>query len=483
MGHTTSSSLQQVQKQSQVQVMAPQLRQSLKILQVPMMELRDTIVEELQMNPTLEELPTTSESIEASIDVQQDTQNKELEFSEYDINKIAELNEDWREYYALESSQRVHSSELEKRRQYLFDSLVSQTSLQEHLMRQAELAECSASELKVMQYVIGSLDDHGFLTVSEDEVVKSTGQALKVVKSVMQMLKTFDPLGIGSSNLQECLLTQLKQAGHKNSLAEKIISKHYQLLLRRRISDIARLTETSTSEVEEALGIIAKLDPAPGRKFSDDINHEIVPDVIVERDGEKWQVILNNDYIPNLGISAVYKQMIMDGNLGSKEKEYLQDKIRSGRFLIQAIEQRQQTLEKIVHALLDKQKDFFENGPSALKPLVMKVIADIVGVHETTISRAVANKYIRTPHGLFELRYFFTSGYTSNEGIEVANTSIKDRISKILESENPMKPLSDQDIAKILGEENMKIARRTVAKYREELGILPTHLRRRYNSD
>jgi len=234
-------------------------------------------------------------------------------------------------------------------------------------------------------------------------------------------------------------------------------------------------------EVQEAIEEISNLDPAPGRKFADDTNQIVTADVEIYYDDGDWVVSLNNEYIPKLRISNVYKDIIAKGKVTKHEKEYIQEKMRSGKFLISSIEQRQQTIEKISKAILKFQIDFFEEGVSKLHPLTMTQVAEFVGVHETTVSRAIAGKYVKTPHGLFTLKYFFTPGYKSGEGESLSNTTIKDMIANIINEEDTAKPLSDQAVVNILKDKGIKIARRTVAKYREELGILPTNLRRRYN--
>lgn len=481
-----SQGLQQVQKQAQSLVLAPQLRQSLKILQAPTLELRNAILEELQVNPTLEELGSDGVSLEqqsadpAEADDNGEADKEEMNLSDDDYSILNKMSEDYREYFAQENASRTHTSEDAERRQHFFDSLVSETSLQEYLLRQADLVELNKIERAAMEYLVGSLDDRGFLTSSVSDIALMADLPLKVVQNVAEVLKHFDPPGIGAIDLQDCLLTQLRLTGRGGSLAARIVREHFDMLLRRRIPEIARNVSVPITDVQDALEEVAALDPAPGRKFSEDNNRVIMPDVKVRRDGDEWVVTLNNEYIPRLRISGTYKDIIARGQLKSKDREYIREKIRSGKFLINSIEQRQQTIERITNEILKYQRDFFEEGVSRLKPLTMNQIALEVGVHETTISRAIANKYIDTPHGIFDFKYFFTPGYTSADGSSVSNKSIKDRIATIIESENPSKPLSDQDVVKILAEKDVKIARRTVAKYREELGILPTNLRRRY---
>lgn len=484
--------LHQVQKQSQSLVLAPQLRQSLKILQVPTLELRNAILEELQANPTLEELPMEGVSLEEQVrdssggesegtDESNAEGSQEMDLSEDDYSKLNKLSEDFKDYLSPENNAQPYTTQDAERRQHLFDSLVSETSLQEHLMGQADMIELSELERKAIDYLIGSLDDRGFLTMSLSDAALMGGLPLKAMQQASESLKSFDPPGIGAQDLKDCLMIQLKLMGNEEGLATKIIKKEYDLLLRRRIPDISRKLGASLKEVQNAIEEISKLNPAPGRKFSDDSNRVVVPDVRVEKDDGEWIIHLNNDYVPRLRISQAYKDLIAKGATSSKDREYLREKMRSGKFIISSIEQRQQTIERITREILKFQKDFFEEGVSKLRPLTMNQVAEIVGVHETTVSRAIANKYIETPHGVFDLKYFFTPGFKSEDGESLSNTSIKERIAQIIEDENPAKPFSDNKIVQILAEKEVKIARRTVAKYREELGILPTNLRRRYN--
>ncbi len=474
-------------------VLAPQLRQSLKILQVPAQELRSTILEELQTNPLLEELPIEGISIETTSPQSPDSNgetvssdgsengSEELRFKD-DFEVFAKLDEDWRDYFSQASGQQVYTSEDAERRQHFFDSLVSETSLQEHLMRQAELSEASPEEMEAMPFLIGSLDRRGFLTNSLSDIALLSKIPLHIIQGAHRILLTFEPHGIGCSDLKESLLHQLRLKGREKSLAYEVIRDHFKLLLRRRIPEIARKTSSTLYETQTAFEEIATLDPAPASEFSEDTNRVVIPDARVFKGENGWEVSLNSELIPRLRISSAYKEMLAKGQIPAKEKAYIQDKMRSGRFLMSSIEQRQQTIERITRQLLEFQMEFFENGIASLKPLTMSQVADKVGVHETTVSRAIANKYLETPHGIFEYKYFFTPGLHSNDGESVSNKSVKESIALIIEAEDPAKPLSDQEIVGILGEKGVRIARRTVAKYREEMGILPTNLRRRYRN-
>ncbi len=490
-GHGFSQDLRQ--RQTQSLVLAPQLRQSLKILQVAALDLRSVIQEELQNNPTLEEMPMegvsldkeqTDKANEVGENGSSETpeQHEEMDFSnsskEFEI--LSKLNEDWRDHMAQAGGSQPYTSEDAEKRQHFFDSLVSETSLQEHLMQQADLADLPPKVLEAMRYLVGSLDDRGFLTQTAADIALQTSLPLDVVQQAIKLLKNFEPAGIGCQNIAESLLQQLIAKGRSDSLAARILRDHFTLLSRRRIPEIARKLGSHMDDVQVAIEEIGTLDPAPGRRFADDNNRVVVPDVTVEKDGQEWKIILNNDYIPRLRISNTYRELIAKGSLSKQEREYLRERMRSGKFLINSIEQRQQTIERITREVIKVQTDFFEKGVSRLRPLTMTQIADVVGVHETTVSRAIANKFIHTPHGVFDFKYFFTPGYQADNGASVSNTSVKDMINDLIAGEDRSHPLSDQEIVGKLQERGINIARRTVAKYREELGLLPSNLRRDY---
>jgi RNA polymerase sigma-54 factor len=494
------------QRQTQSLVLAPQLRQSLKILQVAALDLRSVIQEELQSNPTLEELPMEGVSLDkpaddgssdgeadghdvnhaadaspASDHSDAEPKRDEMDFSkdkEFEI--LGKLDEDWRDHMASVGGAQPYTSEDAERRQHFFDSLVSETSLQEHLMQQAELADLSPQALEAMKHLVGSLDDRGFLTQTPSDVALQTGLPLAAVQEALKVLKSFDPAGIGATDLADCLLAQLIAKGRGSSLSGRIIRDHFELLTRRRIPELARKLGVDADDVQSAIEEIGKLDPAPGRRFAEDSNRVVVPDVTVEKDGDEWKIHLNSDYIPRLRISSTYRDLIAKGTLSKDERDYLRERMRSGKFLIDSIEQRQRTIERITREIINAQKEFFEHGVSHLKPLTMTQIAEVVGVHETTVSRAIANKYIRTPHGVFDFKYFFTPGYQAESGAAVSNTSVKEMIADLINMEDKSAPLSDQELVAKLQEKGITIARRTVAKYREELGILPSNLRRDY---
>ncbi len=474
------------QRQTQQLMLAPQMRQSLKILQVAALDLRATIQEELQANPTLEEMPMDDVSLEKTAPntdegaAPDDDPRAEMDFGK-DFQMLEKIGQDWRDHMSDTGGVRQSSSEEEERRQHFYDSLTTETSLQQHLMQQAELADCPPQVLEALRYLVGSLDDRGYLTSTLADVALLSTLPLETIQAASKLLKSFDPPGIGAENLGDCLLTQLQHQGRGKSVAARIVRDHFDLLVRRRIPDLSRKMGLSPEIIQEAVEIIGTLDPAPGRRFADDSNRVVVADVSVEKDNGEWVVMLNQDYIPRLRLSSTYKDLIAKGRLSKQEGDYLREKLRSGKFIINAIEQRQRTIERITREIIKHQHEFFEEGVSKLKPLTMTQIADIIGVHETTVSRALANKYIKTPHGVFEMKFFFTSGYQSQAGEAVANTSVKEMIADIIAGEDPGAPRSDQEIVGLLDEKGLKIARRTVAKYREELGLLPSNLRRRYD--
>lgn len=489
------------QRQTQSLVLAPQLRQSLKILQVAALDLRSVIQEELEANPTLEDISSETDSLDAAAESPPDAPTsgedegadaspppaedspgdapESLDFSK-EFEVLAKLGEDWRDYLAEGSGNQPFTSEDAERRQHFFDSLVSETSLQEHLLRQADMLEVTPEVQEALRHLVGGLDERGFLTQTPSEAALQAGLPLAAAQEAARLLKTFDPIGIGALNLGESLLLQLQNKGRGESLAARIVRDHFTLLTRRRIPEIARKTGADMDEVQEAIEDIGRLDPAPGRKFADDNNRVVVPDVVVEKDEDEWKIILNNDYIPRLRISNTYKEMIARGTLSKQERDYLSERMRSGKFIINSIEQRQQTIERITREILKVQRDFFEEGVHKLRPLTMTQIADVVGVHETTVSRAIANKYIRTPHGVFDMKFFFTPGYENSTGESVSNKSVKEMINELILLEDRSQPLSDQELVAKLQSKGIKIARRTVAKYREELGLLPSNLRRDY---
>ena len=480
----STQGLQQAQKQSQTLVVGAQLQNAFKILQAPAIELRTSILQELQTNPLLEELSGNDASIEEyqeAINANDLNQDEEMKFDPEDFSAMDRISDDLREHYALENTGQSHTSENEEHREHFMNSLTKDVSLQQHLLEQANLVDCSENKYEALLYLIGNLDDRGFLTEPVSEIVKITQIPSDLVESALDTLKSFEPPGVGAKDLQDCMIIQLDLLGLGDSLAAKILRDHFDLLLRRQISKLAGKLNVTADKVQKAMSTITTLDPAPGRRFSSDNNTTIEADVIVYKDEyENWQNELNNEYTPRLRINNTYKNLLAKGTLSKKERSFMMEQMRSGKFLISSIEQRQQTIRRITEEILNLQREFFEDGIKKLHPMIMRDVARNIGIHETTVGRAVANKYIRTPHGLFAFKTFFSAGYATDSDESVSSNAVKDTIKEIIEREDTNKPFGDQAITDILKEKNIKIARRTVAKYREELGIPPKHMRRSY---
>jgi RNA polymerase sigma-54 factor len=464
--------MQQIQTLSMQQVLAPQLQQSLQILQVPMLELRNLIQQEMQTNPVLEE---ETPDVEPTLDAKTEAENFDEEFE-----RLAKLDDEWRDYMAQSSSYSGRSQEDDDRRQHFFDSIVGHETLQQHLFEQMNSGDILLEDRKTAELIIGNIDDMGFLQTSPEDMSKNSGVAVEDLQRVLEVIQTFHPVGVGSRDLRECLLIQLHRLGKEHSLEYRIVDRHLDDLGKKRFPEIARRLGTTTDQVQKCANFIATLDPKPGQIFTADPNNYVLPDVFVEKIGGEYIISLNGDQIPHLRISNTYKDLMSTEKGGNDVREYIRDKIRSGKFLIKSIHQRQQTISNISHEILKRQLEFMERGSSALRPMTMVQIADVVGVHETTVSRAISGKYMATPQGVYEMKYFFTPGYQTADGTSMSNTSVKESIAALVGKEDAKKPLSDKEIVDILSKDGIPIARRTVAKYRSELNILPSNMRKSY---
>ncbi len=471
--------MQQSQSLALQQILAPQLQQSLLILQTPLLELRNLVQQEMETNPVLEELPD-----EPSIDGPNGAEPSADNNFKEEFEKLASLDEEWRDYMAQSASYSSEgfrgSQEAQDKRQFFFDSIAVQETLQQNLVSQLNQTALNSDDRKTAELIIGNIDDNGFLQSTPEEMALSSGVPNEDFEKMLALIQGFYPPGVGGRDLRECLLIQLQREGRESGIEYKIVSEHMEDLGKRRFPEIARRMGISVEEVQEAANNIARLNPRPGQVFAAAPQNYVLPDVTVEKVDGDYQIILNNEQIPHLRISNTYKDIIAQDNNGSEVKDYIRDKIRSGKFLIRSIHQRQQTISNIAHQIVSRQRDFFEHGPSHLKPMTMGEIADAVGVHETTVSRAVSGKYMATPQGIFEMKYFFTPGYQTSTGESMSNTSVKEAILDLVKHEDGNAPLSDQEIVEILSQRGIPIARRTVAKYRTELNILPSHMRRKY---
>jgi RNA polymerase sigma-54 factor len=457
------------------QVLAPQLQQSLLILQAPLLELRNLVQQEMETNPVLEDLPN-----EPSPDGPNGAEASSNDNFKDEFDKLARLDEEWRDYMAQSSSYSGRSREAKDKRQFFFDSIATEETLQQHLMGQLNQTALTANDRKTAEIIIGNIDDNGFLQSSPEEMSLTSGIPKEDFEKMLTLVQSFYPPGVGARDLRECLLIQLQREGKQSSFEYEIISEYMEDLGKRRFPEIARRMNISVEQVQKGANNIARLNPRPGQAFCAAPQNYVLPDVTVEKVDGDYQIILNNEQIPHLRISNTYKDIIAQDNNGSEVKDYVRDKIRSGKFLIRSIHQRQQTISNIAHQIVSRQRDFFERGTSQLKPMTMGEVADAVGVHETTVSRAVSGKYMATPQGIFEMKYFFTPGYQTATGESMSNTSVKEAVLGLVKHEAGNAPLSDQEIVEILSERGIPIARRTVAKYRTELNILPSNMRRKY---
>ncbi len=465
------------QTQTQKLAIGPQMQQSLQILQAPTLELRQIIQQEIEINPVLE-----LESPEVSLDeaVPDDPDSRE-ERDELDV--ISQMDEEWREYWAQSRMQSGNrTSEEQERWQFLMDSIVAPTTLQEHLISQLRTAEnADAALIKETEFLIGSLDDRGFLNTPVEELSLQHGIPLDDLQRAKNLLTTFDPVGVGADDLRECLLIQLERLGKRQSLAYRLVDMHLDDLANKRYPVLSRKLGVPMDQISRAADFISTLDPRPASRFTASTNNYVTPDIIVERQGGEWVPVMNNDDLPHLRLSHAYKDMLSQPESSAEVRNYIRDKLRSGKFLIRSIQQRQQTIFKIASQILAHQREFLDKGTGFLRPLNMAQVAEEVGVHETTVSRAIAGKYMATPHGVFELKFFFSHGVKTDSGEDLSNTSVKNAIADLIKSEPKAKPLSDDKLAKILDQQGIKVARRTVAKYREALGILPSHLRKSFS--
>jgi RNA polymerase sigma-54 factor len=472
--------IQQSQNLALQQVLSPQLQQSLLILQTPLLELRNLVQQEMETNPVLEELPD-----EPSSDAQGEAEPSDGDNFKDEFEKLASLDEEWRDYMTQSASSGAdgfrRSREAKDKRQFFFDSIALQETLQQNLLGQLNQSALDASDRKAAELIIGNIDDNGFLQSTPEEMALNSGITKEDFERMLALIQSFYPPGVGARGLRECLLIQLKREEKEDSLEYKIVSEYMEDLGRRRFPEIARRMGISVEDVQTAAENIGRLNPRPGQVFAAAPQNYVLPDVTVEKVNGEYQISLNDEQIPHLRISNLYKDIIASGNTQSGEvKNYIRDKIRSGKFLIRSIHQRQQTISNIAQQIVARQRDFLEHGPSHLKPMTMAEVADAVGVHETTVSRAVSGKYLATPQGTFEMKYFFTPGYQTATGESLSNTSVKEAILDLVKREDGNAPLSDSEIVEILSERGIPIARRTVAKYRTELNILPSHMRRKY---
>ena len=460
-------------------IMTQRLQQALKLLQMPTLELQQALKLELERNPLLEEVDEVEE-VEEIEDVKKETGQEEVEpveASEQEKNQEVDWNELWPDQFEGPSAPRTDDPDAE-----FYERVpVTRQSLGDHLQEQLRMLSLNDDDLAIGEYLIGSIDENGYLQSTVEEVAETFGVAPEKVEDVLAAIQKFEPAGVGARNLQECLWIQLLQRKQENTLAGRMIQEQFENLLSRRFGEIARNLKCTVEDVQAAGDLIATLDPRPGQEIAAEETKYVVPDLIVERIGEDFVVSLNDRNVPRLRISAAYQQMLRDKSAGQNEtRKFIVDKLNSAKWLIQTIEQRRKTMIKVMRRIVEEQREFFERGVEGLRPLTLQQIANQIGMHESTVSRVTTNKYVQTPRGVFELKYFFSSGLATEEGDDVSAKVAKDKILTLINNEDKRDPLSDQRVAEILHEQGLRIARRTVAKYREALRLLPARARRRY---
>ncbi len=473
--------LRQQLKLTQQLIMTPQLQMAIKLLQLSRLELMDAICQEIEENPTLEEFQETVPKEQLEQDPQDQLQatekTKEVSFEEKMSGDI-----DWSNYIDEYNSPGRVRFETEDREAPQYEAFIShKESLSDHLLWQLLMSSPSPEEKRIGSLIIGNLDKDGYLKTSTEELAQQADVEPDDIEEVLFLLQSFDPIGVCARDLTECLLLQCRSLGLENTLVPQIIKNHLNHLENKNYKAICRALKISLEEVIAAVNIITSMEPKPGRQFSVDEPQYITPDIYVYKTEDDYVIMINDDGLPKLRVNSFYKQaMLRNKEIGGNARDYIQDKLRSAAWLIRSIHQRQKTIYKVMESILKYQRDFFDKGIAHLKPMVLRDVAEDIGMHESTISRVTTNKYAYTPQGIFELKYFFNSSIKRVYGEAIASASVQEKIKRLIESEDPRKPYSDSKMAEILKAENIDIARRTVAKYREMMGVLPSNKRKRY---
>lgn len=479
--------LKQELKLTQSLVMTPQLQLAIKLLQLSRLELEELVREEVQANPVLED---TAES--ATPDAQRVEPEKQPEKPEVDWQAYLEERSDYR-------AGGIDFNQKEEEEDFMGNISSSGGSLHDHLMWQLRMNGLPEEEVSVGEFIIGNIDEDGYLRLVDGDamgydeaeeaavtaVSSMTGATPELVKKVLSAIHMFDPVGAGSRNLRECLLLQARNLPVRDTVVEEIISNHLEKLARKNYKAIARAAGVAIEDVYDAVKVINKrLNPSPGAGFGkDDEARAIVPDVYIHKVGDDYVISLNEDGMPKLKISPYYREILKGGGNGGgkvndQAKGYIQDKLRSAVWLIKSVHQRQRTIYRVVECIVRFQREFLDKGLKFLKPLVLKDVAEEIGVHESTVSRVTSNKYVQTPRGIFELKYFFSTGMSNDDGSDVAVEYIKEKIRNIIKNEDVKNPLSDKQIVEFLKESGISVARRTATKYREAMGVLSSSRRK-----
>lgn len=478
------------QRQVQKLILAPALQQAIKLLPLTNLELIEIIDTELSQNPMLEiEEETMEVKSEEEKPQEKSEEEKELEKSD-DIPKSSETEEplkkeeedpDLEAYFQEYFDNSMRSYFIEKREVPDFENFVSKTdSLWDHLEWQSNLTFFDEKDRHVAQHIIGNIDDDGYLVSAIEEIAVAAGVSVEQVREIREKIKRFDPIGIGSMDLKEALLAQMEYFEITDPITRSIVEEHLSLLEKSDFAQLARILNISLSDIKSHIEVIKGLDPAPGRKYSREKTFYVVPDIIVRKEDDELKIILNDEGLPRLKINSFYKKMLAQMSKDDSEaSQFLRDRMKKAFWFLRSLNQRNQTIYKVAKYIVDKQKDFIEKGMEFIKPLTLIELAQEIGVHESTVGRVVANKYIMTSRGVFPLKYFFHKSLSGDFGEEISSLRVKEKIKKLVEQEDKASPLSDIEIEEILARESFKIARRTVAKYRKQLRIPPSHIRKR----
>jgi RNA polymerase sigma-54 factor len=457
-------------------ILTPSLQQAIKLLPMSTLELRDLLTQEMVENPMLEEVPV--EDTQAA--EQQTTEEKpeaKPEAQKTDSWDDADYQYFFGEY--LDDGYRPKAPQEVRELPPIENTLSTTSSLSDHLLWQLSLQSDDPTLREIGEAIIGNLNDDGYLVASLDELAAMGPWPLDQVEHALRLLQGFDPVGVAARDLQECMMLQLRHLGLEGTPSERIVTEHLRALQNHQIPEISRKLGMSIEELKEHVEVIRHLDPKPGLRFNPTPSQYVTPDVFVEKIDDEYIVFLNEDGLPQMRISPTYRRLLdKDGNHGEETRAYVRDKFNAARWLIKSVQQRQNTIYKVARSIVNFQREFLDQGIEHLRPLVLRDVANDIGMHESTVSRVVTNKYMHTPQGVFEMKYFFHSGISSSYGESVSSVTIKQRIKKIIESEDAKKPLSDSKIVSILQREGLVLARRTIAKYREELKI-PTSNQRK----
>ncbi len=479
--------LRQQLKLSQQLVMTPQLQMAIKLLQLSRLELVDTIRQELEENPALEEVQEEIRPEEGlgdgpDYDAAEGKAGDAAEAQEVKIEEKLPEDIDWSNYIDGYNSPGRTSFESEAKEAPRYEAFIAQRELlSSHLLWQFLMISPSREEERIGSLIVGNLNRNGFLEVSVEELAEMSGASVTRVEAVLSLFQGFDPVGVCARDLQESLLIQARHYGCDDPIVQKIIQHHMTHLENKNYRAVAKALKVSIDQVVDAVNVIRGLEPRPGRQFSDDAPHYINPDIYVYKLEDDFVIVLNDDGMPKLRVNHFYQSaMGKGGALAGSAREYMQEKMRAAAWLIKSIQQRQKTIYRVMESILKFQREFFESGIAHLKPMILKDVAEDIEMHESTISRVTTNKYVYTPQGIFELKYFFNSSINRVRGDAVASASVQERIRQIIDGEDPKKPYSDEKISRILEASNIDIARRTVAKYREMMKILPSNKRKQF---